>query len=64
MVSDDTGIIGRYAANGVEKLMWSPSGTGTKTIRFTYQPAADDTSGTGAVVSKIEAANMFVINFR
>jgi len=64
VVSDDTGIIGRYVANGVEKLMWAPSGTGAKTIRFTYQPAAGDTSGTGAVISKIEAANLFVINFR
>ena len=64
VVSDDTGVIGRYAANGAEKLKWSPSGTGAKTIRFAYQPAAGDTSGMGAVVSKIEMANMFMVNFR
>ena len=64
VVMDDTGELGRYMANGIEKLMWSPAETGNKTIRFVYQPAADETSGTGAVITKLEAANQFMINFR
>lgn len=64
VVADETGVIGRYAANGEQSLMWGPPGTGAKHIRFTYQPAANEPSGVGAVILRMEVVSGFVILFR
>jgi hypothetical protein len=64
VVADETGVIGRYAANGEESFMWGPPGTGAKHILFTYQPAANEPSGAGAVVLRMEVVSGFVIMFR
>ena len=64
VVADETGVIGRYAANGEQSLMWGPPGTGAKHIRFTYQPAANEPSGAGAVVLRMEVVSGFVIMIR
>ncbi len=64
VVMDETGVIGRYAANGEESFMWGPPGTGAKRIRFVYQPAASEPSGAGAVILRMDVVSGFVILFR
>ena len=64
VVMDETGVIGRYVANGEESFMWGPPGTGAKHIRFVYQPAANELSGAGAVILRMDVASGFVILFR
>jgi hypothetical protein len=64
VVTDETGVIGRYAANGEESFMWDPPGTGAKHIYFTYQPAANDPSGTGAAILRMDVVSGFAIMIR
>ena len=64
VVTDETGVIGRYAANGEESFKWGPPGTGAKHIYFTYQPAANDPSGAGAVILRMDVVSGFVIMIR
>jgi hypothetical protein len=64
VVMDETGVIGRYAANGEESFMWGPPGTGAKHIRFVYQPAANELSGAGAMILRMDVVSGFVIMFR
>ena len=63
VVADETGVIGRYVASG-EVRLWGPPGTGAKSIRFTYQPAANEPPGAGAVVLRMEVVSGFVIMLR
>lgn len=64
VVTDETGVIGRYAAGGAESFMWGPPGTGAKHIYFTYQPAASDPSGAGAAILRMDVVSGFAIMIR
>ena len=64
VVRDETGVLGRYTANGVETLRWNPTGTGNKSISFAYQPAVGDASDTGVVIKEIYNRPGFLLIYR